>query len=206
VKREALAVLIGIALGLTAGFAWRSHRAEAAERRAHVADSLYQATLIREKLAQRERDAFDILRTAAQREADSVTKAADDTLSAIRARATKTTAGAAARIAAAKTVEQQRDTYKALYDETTVQRDDALRAADDQRRAVGQLQAMLVADTVELRRRDARGDMWKRVADSLALANRDLMAHRRPEFGWKVGVGGVALGAVLATVARSVVK
>jgi hypothetical protein len=200
-KREALAVLIGIALGLAGGFAWRSHRAEAAEKRAHVADSLYQAAVIREKLAQRERDAFDLLRTVAQREADSVTKAADDSLAAVRSRAALTTARALTALASAQTIRDTADTYRSLYEDAASERDAAIRAADDQRRAVGRLQAMLVADTMEIRKERQRTADWKRAADSLALANEDLMKHRRPGFDIRVCVGGFALGGLVVGLA-----
>ena len=198
-KREALAVLIGLAVGLACGLLWRSHRAEAAEKRAHTADSLYQATLIREKIVQRERDAFDLLRTVAQREADSVTKAADDSLAAVRARAQRTTARASVALAQAATLRDTSDAYKSLYQDAAGERDDAIRAAEDQRKAVGRLQAMLVADTVELRKERARTAEWKRAAEVLQAANADLMAHRRPEFNLKLSLGSFLAGAATAT-------
>ena len=199
-KREAIAVLIGIALGLVGGFAWRSHQAEAAEKRAHTADSLYQSTLSREKIVQRERDAFDLLRTVAQREADSVTKAADDSLAAVRSRAALTTARARTALASAATLRDSADTYKSLYQDASSERNAAIRAAEDQRRAVGRLQAMLVADTVELRKERARSAEWKRTAEALQVANADLMKHRRPGINIKLTAGSFVTGAIAATV------
>ena len=58
---------------------------------------------------------------------------------------------------------------------------------------------MLVADTVEFRKERARTADWKRAADSLALANVDLLKHRRPEFNLKLGIGGFLSGAAAAT-------
>lgn len=205
-KREAVAVLVGICLGLAAGLFWRSHQADAAERRAHTADSLYQATLGREKIVQRERDAFDLLRSVAQMEADSVTKAADDSLAAIRSRAALTTSRARTALAAAQTLRDTADTYRSLYIEASGQRDDALRAAESQRQAIGQLRAMLVADTVEIRKERQRTADWRRAADSLALANAGLMAHRRPGVNVKLTAGSFLTGAIAATVTCVVTK
>lgn len=198
-KREAVAILLGIALGFLAGIGWRTHQATEAESRAHRADSLYQASQLREVLAQRERDAFDQLRAVAQRHADSLQSIADTHLVVVHRTVTASDANARARLAAAVGIEQQLAATQVNYQEAVRDRDNALLAADEQRRAVGRLQAMLTAGDTERVRERARGDLWKATADSLALANRDLLKHRRPAFNFKLGLGGFLAGALTAT-------
>ncbi len=199
-KREAIAILIGIALGLAAGLAWQSHKATAAEARAHQADSLYQATARHEVIAQRERDAFD------RAWADSLTRARDalaaagDTVTAIRARAARTTQRAGEALKTAATLADTANAYKSLYLEAAGQRDDALAAADSLRVVGGRILAIIRSDSLELQRERGRTADWKRAADSLALANADLLKHRRPEFNLKLGLGGFLSGAATATV------
>jgi hypothetical protein len=199
-KREALAVLIGLALGLVTGLAWQGHRAAAAEKRAHTADSLYKATAQREVLAKAERATFDSARADSLRAVNIALTAAKDTVTAIRVRAKRTTARAGEALAQAATLADTAETYRSLYVEAAGQRDDALAAADSAHAAAGRLLAIIRADSLELQRERGRAADWKRAADSLALANADLMAHRRPEFNLKLGLGGFLSGAATATV------
>lgn len=200
-KREAVAVLLGLALGLLAGLAYQGHRAAEAERRAHVADSLYRAEQLREVLAVRERARFDQARADSLLLARTALAAAGDTVTAIRARAARTTARATTALATAATLADTAETYRGLYQQAAEQRDDALGAADSANAAGGRLLAIIRADSVEMRNERARTADWKRAADSLALANADLMAHQRPGFDLKLGLGGFATGAVTTLVA-----
>lgn len=205
-KREAVAVLIGLAVGLLAGLAWQGHRASQAEQRAHVADSLYHATLDRETLAVKQRAAFDHLRADSLTAANAALAVSSAALTAIRQRAAGTTARASAALAQAASLADTADTYKSLYVEAAGQRDDALAAADSAHAAAGRLLAIIRSDSLELQRERGRSADWKKAADSLALANADLMAHRRPGFDLKLGLGGFAAGAVTSTLACVLTK
>lgn len=204
-KREAVAILLGLALGLLTGLAWQGHRASQAEQRAHVADSLYQETALREVLAVKQRAAFDHARADSLTTARSLLAASSDTILAIRARAKRTTDRAGQALAQAATLADTAETYRSLYVEAASQRDDALAAADSAHAAAGRLLAIIRSDSLELQTERGRTADWKRTAQALQGANADLMAHRRPEFGWKVGVGGLAVGAIAAEVVRVIV-
>ncbi len=198
-KREAVAVLIGLVLGFVTAYLLRSHQASEAEDHARVADSLYQASQARDVLSQKQRDEFDRQRVVEQRRADSLQSQADKDLASAQRHATMADAKARQRLAAALTVEQQRDTYRALYQETVTERDNALLAGEAEKRATGHLRAMLVADSVELGNERGRSAEWKRTAETLAAANKDLLAHRRPSFSLKLGAGSFLAGAATAT-------
>ena len=205
-KRELTAVLIGLALGLVVGLAWQGHRAAQAEQRAHTADSLYHVQLDRDALAKKQQAVFDQERADSLRAVNAALVHASDALAAIWARAAGTTARASAALAQAASLADTAATYKGLYEEAAGQRDDALAAADSFRVAGGRLLAIIRADSVELRKERERTADWKHSADSLALANADLMAHRRPAFDLKLGLGSFAIGALAATVAHLALK
>jgi hypothetical protein len=199
-KREALAVLIGLALGLVAGLAWQGHRAAEAEKRAHTADSLYQLTVDREALAVKQRAAFDSLRADSMTAAAAALAVSSAALTAIRQRAAGTTARASAALAQAASLADTAATYKALYEERSSQLDDALASADSAHAAAGRLLAIIRSDSLELQKERARTAAWKRSAEVLQVANADLLKHRRPEFNLKLGLGGFLSGAAAATV------
>jgi predicted negative regulator of RcsB-dependent stress response len=179
------ALLIGVLIGLGAGLGWGWWRGRVAETRAVRADSLYQVAKASEALFLRERRASALLHQREQQVADSTAKAADAALDAAHARVLAADQRAAARIKAATTVAEERDVYRSLYQETITERDNALLAAEDQRRAAGRFKA-LAADTTQLWRERQRGDRWKETADSLAAANADLLKHR----GMHLEIGG----------------
>lgn len=192
-----MALVLTFAAGLALGLLWRSHQASAAEDRARQAELGYRTAVARETLVQHERDAFDSIRARALAAADSAQRAADSSVAAIRARAAGTTARAGAALAQAVSLRDTADTYRTLYTEAAGQRDDALEVAEQQKRVTGRLLAIVARDSVALRLAWLRGDSWKVVADSLHLANADLLKHRRPTFDVKLGLGGAAVGAVI---------
>jgi hypothetical protein len=198
-KRELVAVLLGLACGLAGGLFWRSHQATEAEARAHRADSLYQARLAQEVLDSIRRLRFDRARADSLRVAQSALAASAAALTAIRTRAAGTTARARAALAQAASLADTADTYRSLYEEAAGQRDDALAAADSAHAAAGRLLAIIRSDSLELQKERGRTADWKRAADSLDLAVKKLLKHRRPEFNLKLGLGGFAAGAVTAT-------
>lgn len=182
---KTLPVLLGVLLGLAAGLGFGWWQGQRAEVRATRADSLYQVAKASEALFLRERRAAQDLRARELAAADATAKAADDSLDRAHAEVRAADQRAAARIKAAVTVAEERDVYRDLYQETIAERDNALLAAEAERRAAGRLRA-LAADTTQLHRERQRGDHWKETADSLAVANADLLKHR----GMHIQIGG----------------